>query len=110
MRFPGAERAPEQLASAFRVRVLAAGEDIDGGVAVLGPRVNRDVGFGEQRERRHALGFEAVSDLTEQCGIRRDGGLPQRLADEPGVVEPFAFTTVELENTVGSDVLQWRVP
>jgi hypothetical protein len=45
---------------------LAAHEDIEGGIAVFGPAVNRDMRFGEHRHARHSTVRREVMEMDVQ--------------------------------------------
>jgi len=52
----------------FRLDRIAAGEDVNGGVATFGPGVDEEVGFGNDDYSAHSLGGKLVK------GFSQDGG------------------------------------
>ena len=66
----------------LRHGVVTTGEHINGGIAVS-PGVNRDVGFGQERQACHALGLELVGNQIKESGAStlrsgRDGGSQEK--------------------------------
>lgn len=84
-----------------QIVVLAAQEDIDGGIIMLGPAMDADVRFREQGDRGNPLAFaEAVQPEIEQRRPRARHSGPKRPLHTRGIVKTAAFEQVEEE--VGS--------
>ena len=79
------------------VEGLAAGEDVDGGVAVLGPGVDAEVGLGDGDDAGHALGVELVEGLTEDSGAHKLGGGEEGVSNKVQVVQQDAVTVLQFQ-------------
>ena len=78
---PRRERLLEHLDRCSRIG-RAAHEDVERGIAVLGPAVNRDVRFGENRDTRYTpVRGEVVKVDMQQRGARNLDTASKRLLD-----------------------------
>ncbi len=75
----------------------AAGENVGGGVAVLGPGVNREVALSDQHHHRRALRAELVLHTAEHGALRRPGRMQQRGFEPNRIVEKASVDAVQLD-------------
>ena len=96
----GFQFVDEHLTGPFGHGVVAAGEHVNGRIARFRPGVNRDVGFGQQGQTGHALGFEMMGDQMEQGGASTFCSAGDGVPEKGFVVEPLVVAVVELEDAV----------
>ena len=93
------ERVDQIGARLFGAGPLAAGQHVAGGVVVLGPGVDRDVRFGDESQRGHALGVKSVRHLLEQ---RREAFRGGSARDS---LKVFLLHTIVKRKFLTSDIL-----
>ena len=84
------------------VDAVSAGEDVDGCVAVLGPRVDGEVGLGDDDDPTDALGSELVEGFVDDGSAAFDGGVVHRDFDGVRVVEQRLITVVAFHQDLDS--------
>src|SRR5947209_9873197 len=81
----------------------AAHENVDGGIARLGPRMDRNVALGQHRHARYAaVGLEVMQVDVQQGSAGRSDGKPQRLLDVIDIIETFGFKEIDDEMHPGA--------
>jgi len=93
----GLKPSDQMLPRLIGHRAVATREDVHGGIANLGPRVNGDVGLGQECESRYALRNESPRDLLEQRGVSLIDGLGKSRFDEVAVVQDLRRTIIQFE-------------
>src|SRR3970040_1749661 len=89
---------------------LAAGENIHGGVCVLGPCMDGEVGFRNDHDAADAEGAELVEMDADDGGFgdlgRRDHGLFHSLY----ITEELGVATVQLKHQMPAECVQFIPP
>ena len=93
-----------------RLERLAAREDVHGGVPVLGPRVDREMGLGDHHHAGDPERVELVKHDVDDRGLRSLGGLHHRVLHGLKAVEDLGAAVVQLEQQVTTQTLQSRPP
>ena len=78
------------------IEALPAAKDVHGGVAVLRPRVDADVRFGDGDETGHPHRMKLVETLAHNCGARLFRCPEDRAADEVEIVKQLAVAALQL--------------
>src|SRR5207302_2875649 len=94
----GREQLAERGNRRARILAGAAGEDVDGRVAVLRPRVDVDVRLREDSHPGYADGLERIHPQVEQRDVAGRHHLAQRLLNNIRRVQ--VLTTPELQHQV----------
>ena len=81
----------------------AAGENIDRGVVVLGPGVNRDVRFGDDDDAADAVGAEGVEDIRDDRPVPAADGFEQQLLSCRRRIQHRGVAAVQLEQGVAGE-------
>ena len=81
---------------------FSTGKDVDRGIAMLRPGVNRDVGLGDDQDTTDSLGSELVEGLVDDGGATFESGLAHRDLDAIWVVEERAITVVAFHEDLDS--------
>lgn len=85
---------------AVRVEAAAAGEDVYGCIAMLGPSVDAKVGLGDGHHAGHALGVEFVEGLSEDSGPHLLGGREEGFSNKRQVVQKDTVTVLQFQKQV----------
>src|SRR4029453_6311417 len=93
-----------------RLERVAAREDVHGGVPVLGPRVDREMGLGDHHHAGDPERVELVKDHVDDGGLRSLGGLHHRALHGLKAVEDLGAAVVELQQQGTTQTLQSRPP
>jgi hypothetical protein len=97
------EGLSEMIANGGVVEFGAAGKNIDGGVAVLGPGVNRHMRFGYDHDAAYAIRTEVMEYSSNNASAAgADGGAKQRF-DVPRPLEPARVAPIKIEQCVMSE-------
>ncbi len=83
----GAERLRERVDGRPRAWRVAAREEVHGGLAALGPRVDREVRLGDHDDAADALRTQPVDVDPEDLRTHRPHGVHEERLDENGIVE-----------------------
>ena len=73
----GLERVAQHADDRLEVGVVAAGEEVGGDVAVLGPGVDREMALGDHRDARHAVRRELVHEDVDERDVAGGGRIAQ---------------------------------
>ena len=99
-----APRRDTSAATAPRARAgVAAGEEVDRGLAPLGPGVDRQVRLGDDDDARDPLRREPVEVDAEDVRPHRGDGVDERRLDDGGVVERRERGSGEVEEEVSPE-------
>src|SRR5579864_3437417 len=92
-----AKRGLQTGADRFVIEFAAARKNIDGGIGVLGPGMNRHVRFGDDYDAAHAVRAEIVEEgLYDRASAVTDR-ITKQFFDLAGMFETPGVTTVKLQ-------------
>ena len=106
----GAELLDEVVGGHLRLERLAAGEDVHGGVPVLGPGVDREVGLGDDDHAADPERVELVKDDVDDGRLSPLGGLDHRALHGLKAVDGLRVAVEQLEQQVTPQSLHLSPP
>ncbi len=90
------------------VDVIAAGKGIDGGVAQLGPRMDRQMRLGEDRHPRKAVGLKPVDVDAQERGTRPAGRFGEEPLEKRLVIDRLPIAEGEVGQHLSSQLMSQR--
>lgn len=97
------EEGQQRVACPLRFTLRTARVDVSRGSPTLRPSMQRNVGFGEQADKRHALRQEAMAEHPKHFGASRRRRLPQPLFQYGKIVQLGRFAVEQVEQAVGAE-------
>ena len=88
------QRLTEELECCVRVHGVAARKQIDRREPVFRPRVNREVGFGDDDDSSHSVRRERVHEVVNRSGTGLGDRGEQVRANALGLIEGLSITPV----------------
>ena len=99
-RIAGLEQFNQRISGVPRLKGIAAGENIGGGIAVLRPSVDGDMRLGNGQDAGHPLRRKAVKGLAHNVRSHILGRPNQGTADIAQVVKELRVTLLEFQQKV----------
>ena len=90
----------DALGGLFKAAGVAAGEDIDCRVAVLGPRVNADMRFGDYDNAGYALGAELMKRVAYDRSADAFGCFDERRLNRSQIIEDIGIALTKFHQYV----------
>src|SRR5438093_301547 len=106
----GGELLDEVVGGDLGLQHLAAGEDVDGCVAVLGPRVDGEMGLRDDDDAADAERIELVEDDVDDGRLSQPRGLHQGALHSFQVVDGIWSAIKQLEKQMSSQSVQSAGP
>ncbi len=81
-----------------RAALVSAHEYVYGGKSIFWPRMNGDMGFGDQNDAGHPLRFKRMEFFTDDPHFGHAGSLQDRFLDEFRGIQAFRTATEKVED------------
>jgi hypothetical protein len=82
-------------------------EDVHGGITILGPRMDGQMGFSDDYNAANSVGVEEVEYALNNGGSAGDRGTFHDPFDAVRIIEDFAITSIELRQEMTPQRFHW---